>query len=319
MIKFFRTSLLIIFIIIITVVIHLLSPTSLNDEKIRFVINLDDPQEKIITRLKNENFIRSPKLFTLIASLAKFPGSASWRIEPGAYLLSRRMSLIAKINTLLNQPYQKWAILVPGLRVEQIAEKLKEKFNWNQKILNEFLAESKEGYMFPDTYLLNVDYTGAEFAQKLINNFNEHFDEQMQKELLSQNVRIDTAVKIASLIERESGDGSDKALIAGIIWNRLNSEMKLQIDATAQYYTGSAGNWWPRVKPEDLRVDHAFNTYKIKGLPPTPIANPSLASLKAAVYPAETDCFFYLHDNNKKIHCAVTYEEHKENISIYLK
>ena len=323
--NWFKTFLIILFFILIsflTYVLYLLSPTSLSDEKVRFVIPLETKQEDIIKRLKKENFIRSDSMFSFIIGLMKCRGA----VEPGAYMLSRRSFVWASANILLNKPYQKWIILVPGLRVEQVAERLSKKFNWDppageagENKTKDFLLNAREGYMFPDTYLLNVDYTGKETAQKMISNFNEKFDTQLQNDLLAQNVRNDTAVKIASLIERESGGDSDKALIAGIIWNRLNINMKLQIDAATQYIIGTEKDWWPHVQPSDHKIDSPYNTYIYKGLPPGPIASPSLASIKAVVYPEETDCLFYLHSSDKKIHCSVTYEEHLENIEQYLK
>lgn len=272
-------------------------------------------QDEIINRLKTDNFIRSKKLFTFMTSIIKFPGV----VEPGAYLLSRRMTTLSVADTLMNHPFQKWITLVPGLRREQVAERLAKKFNWSEAKTKEFLDNAKEGYLFPDTYLLNIDYSGKEFAQRLISNFNEKLDAQLQKDLLAQDIRNDTAVKIASLIERESGGDEDKALIAGIIWNRLNKGMKLEIDAVAQYALGKQNNWWPHVSPKDLKIDSPYNTYLHKGLPPGPICNPGLSSLKAVAYSEETDCFYYLHSSDKQIHCAETYKEHLENIEKYLR
>lgn len=306
--------LLFAFITCLLFVLYLVAPTGFSDEKFRFVIPLESKQEETIARMREQNFIRSGSAFNFIAGIMKFPGT----IEPGAYLLSHRMSLIDITNTMIFKPYQKWIVLVPGLRKEQVAERLAKKFAWDSNKSKDFLDNASEGFLAPDTYLLNVDYTGKDMAQRLTSNFNEKFDAKMQKDLLSQNVRIDTAIKIASLIERESGSDEDKAIIAGVIWNRLNAGMKLQIDATIQYALGTPADWWPRVQSRDLKTDSPYNTYIIKGLPPGPIANPSLASIKAAVYPAETDCIFYLHDHNKQIHCAKTYEEHLENIETYL-
>ncbi len=307
--------LLIIGIVIIGYLAFLLSPTSFSDEKIRFVIDLDTKQDEIIEKLSTKNFIRSKNMFNLVLGVLKFPGN----IEPGAFMLRRNMNAYQVADTLLHHPYQKWIILVPGLRKEQVAERITKKFGWSASQTDEFLKSAKEGYLFPDTYLLNVDYTPLDMLQRLVNNFNEKFDAQMQKDLLSQNVKIDTAVKIASLIERESGGDEDKSLIAGIIWNRLDTKMKLQIDAATQYVIGTEKDWWPIVTPKDHKIDSPFNTYLYGGLPPTAIANPSLTSLKAAVYPAETDCIFYLHDRAKRIYCSKTYAEHLENIDKYLK
>lgn len=293
----------------------LLSPTSFTAKEERFVIPLETNQQEIVERLINENFIRSKGLFNILAALIKFPGT----IEPGAYMISRKMTIFKIANILLHHPYQKWVVLRPGLRIEEQAETFVKVFKWTDNEVKEYLDNAREGYMFPDTYLLNVDYTPEDFVNRLISNFNEKFDASLQADLLAQDVRNDTAIKIASLIERESGGDTDKALISGIIWNRLNKSMKLQIDATTQYILGKPGNWWPKVSPTDHKTESPFNTYLVNGLPPGPIANPSLASIKAAVYPAETDCFYYIHDRNKEIHCSKKYEEHLENIERYLK
>jgi UPF0755 protein len=279
------------------------------------VVPLDNNQDNIISQLKKDNFIRSEKLFRILAPLASFPGE----IEPGAYNISHNMSLFSIIDTLLNHPYQKWAVIPPGLRIEQIAEKIADKLGWQNDKIKDFLQNAEEGYMFPDTYLMNVDSSGKETANKLKSNFNEKFDSQIMADLLKNNIRNDTAIKIASLIERESGGSEDKALIAGIILNRLNTGMKLQIDASIQYALGQKGNWWPKISVADYKLDSEYNTYLIKRLPPTPICNPSLASIQAIAKPEETDCIFYLHDHDKQIHCAVTYKEHLENIEKYLK
>ncbi|MCL4338883.1 endolytic transglycosylase MltG [Patescibacteria group bacterium] len=302
------------FIILTILLIYYLSPTGLSSKQIIFTIPLNTEQDTIVHMLRKDNFIHSEKVFNIVSGLTNFPGT----VEPGSYLLSHNMNALQITNTLLFHPYQKWIVLVPGLRLDQTAERLAKKFNWDKTHLQDFLKNANEGYMYPDTYLLNVDYTGKEVAQRLISNFNDHLIPQMQKDLLSQNVRIDTAVKIASLIERESGGDSDKALIAGIIWNRLDQNMKLQIDATVQYAIGTPADWWPHVTPQDLTVNSLYNTYIIRKLPPGPIDSPGLSSIKAAIYPAQTDCLFYLHDHNKQIHCAKTYEEHLKNIEEYL-
>jgi len=304
-----KKIILFLFFALLLYLIYIMSPLSLSAEEVRFIVPVDEKIDVTIKRLKQENFIRNEKLASTIIS----------KIEPGAYLLKKNFWLPQTIDTLLFHPYQKWVLLKPGLRREQVAEILSDKFNWDPLKEKEFLEAAPEGYLFPDTYLINVDYTPKETARKLINNFNEKFDAKLQNDLLAQNVRNDTAIKIASLIERESGSLEDKALISGIIWNRLNDGMKLQIDATTQYILGTRGNWWPKVKPQDHKTESLYNTYLYKGLPPGPISNPSLDSIKAAIYPAETDCFYYLHDSDKQIHCSKTYEGHLANIEKYLK
>lgn len=108
-------------------------------------------------------------------------------------------------------------------------------------------------------------------------------------------------------------------LISGIIWNRIWSGMKLQIDATVQYAKGNEEDgWWEQVNKGDTKIKSAYNTYLYPGLPPGAIANPGLAAIEAAFNPQKTACLFYLHDKNKQIHCARTYEEHKKYKQVLL-
>ena len=309
-------KLLILFVLLpLVYLVYQIMPVSVSGDEIRFAVALNEDKNTTLANLKEQGLIRNPSFFSLILYFLKVPAD----IEPGAYILQKNYWAPKVASILLYHPYQKWVILKPGLRKEQVSEILSDKFDWDIEKENEFNNTAQEGYLFPDTYLLNVDYSAEEFANRLISNFNDKFDAELQNDLLAQNIRNDTAVKIASLIERESGSLEDKALIAGIIWNRLDSDMRLQIDAVTQYILGKPGNWWPRVKPADHRIESPYNTYIHKGLPPGPIANPSLDSIRASVYPAETDCVFYIHDSDKNIHCSKTYEEHLENIEQYLK
>jgi UPF0755 protein len=135
------------------------------------------------------------------------------------------------------------------------------------------------------------------------------------------NTSYATGIKLASIIQREAAGKDDMPLIAGIMWNRLNSDMNLEIDATVQYARGKTDTgWWAPVTADDIRnIDSPYNTYKNKGLPPYPIGNPGLDAIEATLHPAETECLYYIHDNNRQIHCAKTLEEHQANIDEYLK
>jgi UPF0755 protein len=150
-------------------------------------------------------------------------------------------------------------------------------------------------------------------AQALVNQrFSENILARYGKET-DDVVPLNQALTIASLIEREAGGADDMRLISGIIWNRLFINMNLQIDATLQYAkanTAAARNWWPKVVPSDRFRKSPYNTYMNKGLPPTPIASPSVASVLAALNPKNTSCLFYFHDANGGFHCSDTYEGH---------
>lgn len=293
----------------------LISPTSLSTEKIRFVIGPDESQESILDRLQTRGFIRSKNAFLFVTSLRHFTA----KIEPGAYQLSKRGGAVGVSNTLFSVPYQGWVTIAPGMRKEQVGESIKKRFNWDDATYSEFIKTAKEGYLLPDTYLVNTDYTGKEMAEYFMNQFKQKLDGGLYDKFLGKNIKTETAVKIASLIERESGSDEDKKLIAGIIWNRLDNNMRLQIDATIQYALGTQADWWPILTGKKLsEVNSPYNTYLHGGLPPGPICNPSVASLNAVADWQDTDCLFYLHDHNQQIHCGVTYEEHLENIKKYL-
>ncbi len=132
------------------------------------------------------------------------------------------------------------------------------------------------------------------------------------------DLNLDAAIRIASIIQREAAGPHDMRLISGIIWNRFAKGMSLELDATLQYVKGTEDNWWPSVKSKDKYLDSPYNTYKYKGVPPGAISNPSIDAINAVYSPQKTDCIFYLHDANRKIHCSKTYEEHMRNIRAYL-
>jgi UPF0755 protein len=247
------------------------------------------------------------------------------KLPEGGYIFYKNMSVWNKIQKIKKGPDLKWVKVLPGMRKEQIGEILGETFgwedseikNWNE-VYTRMKYEYREGVYFPDTYLIPVKERGLDIANRMINNFNEKFKEYYN-EAAEKNIQWTTALKIASLIQREAGGKEDMGIISGVIWNRLDKNMNLQIDATVQYAKGKVGDsWWSHVDPADLKIDSIYNDYLNKGLPPTPICNPGLDAIEAALNPSETDCLYYLHDSNRQIHCAKTYEEHLENVEKYL-
>ncbi len=278
------------------------------------VINLGTSEKELISLLHAQGYIRSPSAFKMVLTIRGWRG----KIEPGGYLISKAMSAWKLADILVNHPYQRWVILPEGLRIEEMAETLGSKLRWGEDQKSDFLKSAQEGYLSPDTYLLNLDYSGAEVAQRLIANFNEKVKE-LFLEAQQANIRNDTLIILASLVQREAGSEEEMPLIAGIIWNRWTAGMKFEIDATVQYALGEEGAWWPMVKPEDYKIDSPYNTYLIEGRPPAPICNPGLAAIRAVIYPEETEYLYFLHDQEGKIHPALTYEEHLQNIEKYLR
>ncbi|MCR4328462.1 MAG: endolytic transglycosylase MltG [Patescibacteria group bacterium] len=285
---------------------------------------IDDSRE-IAELLKEKGFIKS----TLGFSIA-FSGRISSRcvdcIAPGAYKISKSMNVFEVARVLKSGPYMKWVVIPEGLRKEQIAELIGDTLGWTgqQKSswVNTYTSmtfDEVEGVYFPDTYLIPVDEGLEAVANRLRAKFNEKFAPYL-KEANKQNIKWTTLLKIASLVQREAAGKDDMPLIAGILWNRLLQNMKLDIDATIQYARGDVGEgWWAPITVEDKQIDSPYNTYLYKGLPPHPIANPGIAAIEAVLFPEETDCFYYLHDADGNIYCSADYEEHQENIERYLR
>ncbi len=287
-----------------------------------FVVGRNAETAEIKEKLLTQEYAQGRPLLALSMLLHGGYG----RIAPGGYRLNAEMSSWQMAGLLTSDPPLRWITIPEGLRREQVADKLQQAFTWDESERDAFLLadvphpyDLADGFYFPDTYLIPTDETPAEVAKRFVNRFNENFD-PLLPELRAQNIKYDTAVKLASIIQREAGGKSDMALIAGVLWNRLLQKMKLEVDATLQFMRGDEGEgYWAPIDVAIKKTDSPYNTYMYPGLPPQPISNPGMDAIKAVINPEETDCLFYLHDNDRQIHCSKTYEEHLRNIDMYLK
>lgn len=231
-------------------------------------------------------------------------------------------SLLTNLSFYVNlaNPSMRIVRVQEGLRKEEVAQVLENRLDWSQKDKEDFINSANiEGHYFPQTYLIYKDANPSMVGMTMTDEFSTQIS-KIKKPISKRVINEDTALIIASIIQREAGGKGDMNLISGIIWNRIFNGMKLQIDATLQYAKGSEEDgWWGQVTSADKKIESSYNTYLHTGLPPGAIANPGLAAITAAFNPQKTDCLFYLHDKNRQIHCSKTYEEHKKNIDIYLK
>ena len=300
------------------------SPQPKSQKQEVFTIALKSTEPAIIDKLKSQIFIRNTWAFNLALTIK---GKHN-KIESGGYYLSKNMNVWQVINKLTSPPEMKWVVIPEGLRKEEIGEILAKTFNWSSDELNKWNTtytamkfDYIEGVYFPDTYLIPTKENGLDIANRMLRHFDEKFAPYLPQ-FAKQNIVWTTGLRLASIVQREAAGKQDMPLIAGILWNRLvKEEMKLEIDATVQYARGKTDTgWWTPIKASDITdIDSPYNTYKYKGLPPHPISNPGINAIEAVLNPTETDCLYYLHDNNRQIHCAVTYEEHVANIEKYLK
>jgi UPF0755 protein len=176
-------------------------------------------------------------------------------------------------------------------------------------------ATSLEGYLFPDTYYFNYGDTAIEVAKTMLANFGEKLTSKLRSEIKNQGKTIYEIVTMASLIEKEAATDTDRKLISGVLWKRLDAGMRLQVDATVLYATGKTGS----VSIEDTKTDSPYNTYMHAGLPAGPICSPSLNSILAAIYPQDSPYWYYLATPEGKTIFSKTLEEHNAAKYKYLK
>lgn len=278
-----------------------------------FVIAKGQGVKAIAKNLKAQKLIKDENAFYL---LVKTMGIEN-KIQAGSFRLSPSMSSEQIAKNFTTSSLDVWITIPEGKRAEEIADILEKsvplyKPSWRQILIQ------NEGYLFPDTYLIPLDAD----IEHIITTMRGTFDQKYASLEHTDKTRTQhEIVTIASLIEREAKHDADRPLVASVIYNRLGIGMGLQIDATIQYVLGYQENeqsWWKRhLSLDDLAIASAYNTYKNPGLPPTPIANPGLKSLQAALNPADTEYLFYIADKNGINRYAKTNEEHEANIEKY--
>ena len=288
-----------------------------NQNLVVFTIPKGSSVNVIARNLENEKLIRSRLVFYL---LVKFRGLEK-RIQYGDFRLSKQMSAGEIADELTHGTLDVWVTIIEGIRAEEIASILSRELNIPESVFLQ-AAINKEGYLFPDTYLLPKNITAPEVVTMLENNFYNKVEASVQKKLLSQNLSLSEGVILASLLEREAQSLEDKRMVAGILLNRLAINMPLQVDATVQYalgYSSVEQTWWKKnLTTADLKVESPYNTYLYPGLPPMPIANPGLESIVAASDPINNDYLYYLTDKDGIMRYAETLEGHNRNIAKYL-
>jgi UPF0755 protein len=180
-------------------------------------------------------------------------------------------------------------------------------------------AKSLEGFLFPSKYEFKRRTTCTQVAETMTSHFRSVWKELNPSGAESFPAGLDTTqtVTLASLVERETPRPEERPLVAGVFYNRLRLGTPLQCDPTVQYALQLAGRPELNVRPEDLRIDSPYNTYAHKGLPPSPIANPGEASLRAALNPAQTDYLYFVANDQGGHFFSKTLAEHNRNVARY--
>jgi UPF0755 protein len=290
-----------------------------------------DSASMVVQRLKESGIVHQP---LLLQAYLRYLG-ADRTIQAGYYSLSGGMTHRELALALQHASTPAIVFTVPeGWRREQIAEALPEAqapFSAQQfleasqsgSLLPSLAAElpdpaGLEGFLFPDTYHLTQDSKPADLVAAMLETFERRVDQELRGAFAQQGLSLYQAVTLASIIEREAVITDERPRIASVFLNRLAQGIKLDADPTVQYALGRQpdGAWWKTgLSLEDLQFDSPYNTYLYAGLPPSPIANPGLASLRAVAYP-ETSPYLYFRaacDGSGRHTFAETFDQHLQN------
>lgn len=318
------------------------------DKGIPVEVPLGASTEKITGILKENGLIRSPFIFKILSNLNGFDGT----YKSGTHILSEDLEYIDIMKVLSSNPVSVKVRFREGSTVNQVADELlskkvisdKDKFlqtanseNFTYKFL-EGLPQREvklEGYLFPDTYEFGLKVNDKEILKVLLDNFNDRFKPDYYEKAKNLGLAVDKLITVASIIEKEASNTKERAMIAQILYNRLNSKdsslRKLASCSTIQYIyfnrkTDISEEDKKRIAEgkildKDTAIEDPYNTYKYEGLPPGPICSPSKAAIEAALNPdiEAKGYYFFVAKGDGTHDFSKTYAEHEAKRKMYEK
>jgi UPF0755 protein len=268
---------------------------------------------------------RDPNVFAAFGRLT----GVDKKIAPGRYCFKGRLSPFDVFRKLKEGSITPWEVtILEGDTLEDIKVKLlkdslvsEEEFDRlavDREFMNrmQIQAPSLEGYLFPDTYRIDKGLDADKILTMMVRRLREKYDERLLERTREIGLDERRVLTLASIIEREAAVDSERPLISAVYHNRIKRRMYLQADPTAIYGVKSLS---AGVRKEDLKRKTPYNTYRIKGLPPGPIASPGLKSIKAALYPAEVPYLYFVSNNDGTHTFSRTMKEHNRAVRKYRK
>ena len=269
----------------------------------------------VAKQLKDAGIIKYKGLFELYCSVSH----AKTKIDPGTYELSTNYdyrALVKKMQIGSGAMVTTKVTIPEGYTMEQIFHKLEDEnvcsyddlmdaaanYSYNYSFIDQSMqgdAKRLEGFLFPDTYEFYQGMQASSAINKFLENFHDRITAEMLEKADERGMTMQEVVTVASMIEKEAANDDERAMIAAVIYNRIAAGMPLQIDSTIMYVLPEHKDV---LTVEDTKIDSPYNTYQNKGLPPTPIANPGLASIKATLSPASTQALYYALDAESGTH-----------------
>ena len=337
------------FIILFTTLTSYISISGLNDilaiNTSDVVIKVEIPEEPtyndILDILHDNDLIKQKTLCNIFAKFRHYDDEDNKYLS-GVYYIDRTMGIEGMLNKCMAAPESADTVTLgfpEGWTIKQIFEKLEKydvcktdrlytalsdvdyEFDFVRNLTpEEERYQLLEGYIFPDTYDFYVDADANYVIRKFLSNFNDRWTDEYQARADKLGYSMDEIIIIASIIQKEAADSSQMKAVSSVIHNRLKNSVKfptLGCDSTAIYVSnyvkpvvgGSRGNYYLS------KYDTAAN----RGLPPGPICNPGIDAIEAALYPSDTNYYYFLHDNSGKIYMAKTQKEHESNYVLAIK
>ncbi|MCP6717927.1 MAG: endolytic transglycosylase MltG [Patescibacteria group bacterium] len=345
MIKTKKITIYFLFFILIIFLFGIFSPkNSIDTENKFFLVEKGQNLFEIANNLEDQEIIKNKFFFNFYVLLKMSQN----KLKAGEYFLSSSMNIRSVADKIISGDTAKTIITIPeGWNLRDIgwyfenegmfqAEELFELIGFpliNYSINTDlpkpkdfssdyiFLNDkpkniSLEGYLFPDTYEIAYDEELEGIVEKMLDNFNKKLSQSLRNEITKQGKTIFEIITMASLIEKEVQSLNDKKIVSGILWKRLSAGMGLQVDATITYITNKKSS---KVSKQETEIDSLYNTYKYRGLPLGPISNPGLESIEAAIYPQNSDYWYYLSALDGETIFSKTLEEHNIAKAKYLK
>ncbi len=317
---------------------ELITPAGVDETPVSFVVEPGETASGIAARLEERGLITDAGLFKTYVRFYDLDAN----LEAGEHILRQTMTMEEVANKLLHATLREIQItIVPGWRIEEIAEMLSEETTINPEEFllvartgsfnYPFLAErpaasSLEGYLVADTYRIPADADATMLVERLLEMFDQRVTSQMRRDAEANGLSLHQYVTMASIVEREALLDAERPIVASVYLNRLEERLPeadgyLRADPTYQYVRGydpTTGRWWAGFTEEEvLALDNPYNTFLYRGLPPGPICSPSLASLRAVASPAETEYLYFYAKGDGSHAFAKTYEEHLQNQATY--
>ncbi|MBI5284038.1 MAG: endolytic transglycosylase MltG [Chloroflexi bacterium] len=314
---------------------HRIEPMPRGGGPVLVTVQKGESARQIGRTLEDKGIIRSAKLFEVLVGLTGVQDS----LEAGDYEFDQGLPAIEVVHRIAEGKTASRDVVVPeGRRAEEVGEILEAadvvgkqdflfalvKSQYNEPFLAQSEASSLEGFIFPARYSFFRAAKPEDVVDAMLRAFQDQVASGLQLE--GQSLTLDEVVTLASIVEREAQEPSERPLIASVYLNRLRLGIALQADPTVQYAVAKNpesvalyGYWKKELTVDDLKLDSPYNTYLHPGLPPGPIANPGLDAINAVVRPARTNYLFFVakNDGTGQHLFAETLEEHLRNVEKY--